>query len=87
VIGTKNWSKKHVERAETVKLFCCCTAETGLYRSTLETKNRVLLGDFIKNSYTRPVLPDLRAADPPDCTKGKKVKIDQQIGHLEKRLE
>jgi hypothetical protein len=37
-------------------VFWFCGAETGPYRSTLETKNRGLVDDFIENSYTRPVL-------------------------------
>ena len=36
--------------------FWFCGAETGPYRSTLETKNRGLVGHFIAVSYSRPVL-------------------------------
>ena len=36
--------------------FWFCGAETGPYRSTLETKNRGLVGHFVAISYSRPVL-------------------------------
>jgi hypothetical protein len=52
-----------------------------VYWSTLETKNRVLLGDFIKISYARPVLPDLRAADQPE---GSARALSSQSGRTRK---
>ena len=36
--------------------FWFCAAETGPYRSTLETKNRDLVVHFIAISHTRPIL-------------------------------